>query len=56
MPLLSGKSTKTFHSNIKEVLSSYKRRGQIGTSKPAKMTDAIKQAVAIAYKKKGESN
>ena len=51
MPLKSGKGKKVISSNIKELTSSYKKTGSIGTSKPASTKAAQKQATAIAYSK-----
>jgi hypothetical protein len=55
MPIKSGKSKKTVSGNIKEMVGSYKATGKIGTSKPKSKKKAVKQAVAIALKKKRES-
>lgn len=55
MPLFKGKSNKTISKNVKELADSYKATGKIGTSKPASMKKAVKQAVAIAYNKAGRS-
>ncbi len=52
MPLKSGKGE--VHSNIKELMKSYKASGKIGTSTPKSKRDAVKQAAAIAYKKSRE--
>lgn len=49
MPLKKGKSKDIIQSNIKELTSSFKQKGTIGTSKPASMKDAQKQAAAISY-------
>lgn len=56
MPLKKGTSKKTVSSNIKELMGSYKKKGKIGTSKPASKKKAQKQAVAIAlsHKKREE--
>ncbi len=51
MPLKSGKSKKTISANIGEIVSSYKKKGTIGTSKPKSKKAAVKQAVAIALSK-----
>ena len=55
MPLKKGKSKKTISSNIGEMVSSYEKKGKIGTSKPKSKKAAIKQSVAIAYAKAGKS-
>ena len=55
MPLKKGKSNKVVSSNIKELVESYKSKGSIGTSKPASVGAAVKQAAAIAYSKAGRS-
>lgn len=55
MPLKAGKSRKSFVSNIRELMHTFKRTGKIGTSKPASAGKADKQAVAIAYSKQRES-
>jgi hypothetical protein len=54
MPLKAGKSQKTFVSNIREMMHSYKRKGSIGTSTPANKKAAQKQILAIAYSKQRE--
>ena len=56
MPLKSGKSQETIGSNIGEIMSSYKKTGKIGTSKPKSEKAAQKQAAAIAYSKSKESS
>jgi len=48
MPLEKGKSKKTVSKNIKEIVSSYKKTGKIGSSKPSSKKKAQKQAIAIA--------
>lgn len=40
--------------NIKEMLHSYKSTGMIGTSHPASMAKARRQAIAIAETKAGK--
>lgn len=55
MPLKKGKSEKTFKSNVREVVKSYKKTGKIGTSRPKSKAKAVKQAVAIAYSQKRKS-
>jgi len=55
MPLKSGKSEKTRSANIGELMSSYKKTGKIGNSKPKSKEAAQKQAEAIVYKKADES-
>jgi hypothetical protein len=55
MPLKAGKSKKTISSNIREIIRSYKRTGRIGTSRPKSLTEAMRQASAIAYSKARES-
>ncbi len=56
MPLKKGSSRNTVSSNIKTLVHEYENKGRIGTSKPASKKKAIKQAVAIALDKAGESN
>jgi len=55
MPLAKGKSKKTISGNIGEMVRGYKESGKIGTSRPASVRKAVKQAVAIAYSKAGKS-
>lgn len=55
MPLKRGSSQKTISSNIGEMVSSFKKKGKIGTSKPSSVKQATKQAAAIAYSKAGKS-
>jgi hypothetical protein len=54
VPLLKGKSNKVRGKNVKELVDTYKKKGKIGTSKPKSKKAAIKQAVAISYRKTGE--
>ena len=54
MPLNKGKSRKVVSSNIGEMVSSYKKTGKIGTSKPKSKEKAIKQATAIALSEAGK--
>lgn len=49
MPLEKSKSKKARSRNIKELVSSYKKSGKIGTSNPESFKDAVKQSVAISY-------
>jgi hypothetical protein len=55
MPLKTGKSQKAVSSNIKELMHTFKKKGKIGTSKPANKDKARKQAIAIALSKAGKS-
>jgi hypothetical protein len=55
MPLSKGKSQKTISGNIGEMVRSYKESGKLGTSRPASVRKAVKQAAAIAYSKAGKS-
>jgi len=55
MPLMKGKSAKTISKNIGEMVRSFKESGKIGTSKPASVRKAVKQASAIALSKAGKS-
>jgi len=55
MPLKKGKSKRTVNKNVKELVKTYKKRGKIGTSRPANAKAARKQAVAIALDKAGKS-
>ena len=54
MPLKSGSSQKTISKNVKELMSAYKKSGQIGSSKPSSKKAAHSQAVAIAMSKAGK--
>jgi hypothetical protein len=55
MPLMKGKSAKTISKNIGEMVRGFKESGKIGTSKPANVRKAVKQASAIALSKAGKS-
>lgn len=55
MPLKKGKSQKTVSSNIKELMDEFKASGKIGTSRPADVKEARRQAVAIALSNAGKS-
>jgi len=55
MPLKSGSSKKVVSGNIKELMSAYKKKGKIGTSKPKNKRAAQKQSVAIALSKAREA-
>jgi hypothetical protein len=55
MPLKKGSSKKTISGNIGELMSSYKKTGKIGTSKPKSTAKASKQAIAIALSEAGKS-
>jgi hypothetical protein len=55
MPLKKGSSKKTISKNIGELMSSFKKTGKIGTSKPSSTKKAQEQAAAIAYQKANES-
>ena len=55
MPLKPGKSKKVVSSNIRELVSSFEKKGSIGTYHPASKEDAIKQAVAISLKRARKS-
>jgi len=50
MPLKHSKSKSARSANIEELVSSYKKKGKIGTSHPKSLKDAIAQASAIAYR------
>jgi hypothetical protein len=52
---MKGKSAKTISKNIGEMVRSFKESGKIGTSKPANVRKAVKQASAIALSKAGKS-
>jgi hypothetical protein len=54
MPLKQGTSKKAISSNVSELMSTYKKKGKIGTSKPKSKKKAQKQAVAIALSKAGK--
>ena len=55
MPLKSGSSEKVRSTNIAELVRSFKRTGRIGNSEPKSKAAAVKQAVAIAYRKSRET-
>jgi hypothetical protein len=55
MPLMKGSSKKTIGANIAEMVRKFKEVGKIGTSRPANKGMAVKQAVAIAFRKAGKS-
>lgn len=55
MPLKKGKSDKTVSSNIKMLMDEFKGSGKIGTSRPANVKEARRQAVAIALSNAGKS-
>ena len=56
MPLTRGSSNKVISENIGEMVRKYRKKGKIGTSKPASAKAAQKQAVAIALSAAGKSN
>ena len=55
MPLRKGSSQSVVSSNIKTLVDDWKKDGSIGASHPLTKKKAIKQAVAIALGKAGES-
>ncbi len=55
MPLKRGSSKKTISTNIGEMVRKFKETGKIGTSKPGSIRQAVKQSVAIAFRKAGKS-
>ena len=55
MPLKRGASPSVVSSNIKTLVDDWKKDGSIGTSHPPTKKRAIKQAVAIALTKAGNS-
>jgi hypothetical protein len=55
MPLKKGRSKAAVKSNIKTLVKDYKKSGRIGTSKPASKKAAIRQAIAISFKKAGRA-
>jgi hypothetical protein len=55
MPLKKGTSKAAVSGNIKELMSSYKKKSKIGASKPKTKKKAQKQAVAIALSKAGKT-
>jgi hypothetical protein len=54
MPLKSGSSKKVVSSNIKEMMKKYKKKGTIGTSKPA--SSKARESVELAGKLLNEEN
>jgi hypothetical protein len=56
MPLLEGKSKKTFSSNVRELMHAYHEKGHIGTGPNESKAKARKRALAIAFgmKRKGK--
>lgn len=52
MPLKPGKENMS--SNISELIKTFQRKGKIGNSRPKNKKQALKQAIAISYKKAGE--
>lgn len=54
MPLESGKSEKAFGNNVSELMKAFHKKGKIGSSTPKNKRAALAQALAIAYKQKGE--
>jgi hypothetical protein len=50
MPVKEGASKRTFVENIREIMHSFAKSGRIGSSRPASKAEAVKQAVAIAYR------
>ena len=55
MPLMKGSSKKTIGANIAEMVRKFKKVGKIGTSRPENKGMAVKQAVAISFRKSGKS-
>ena len=55
MPLQKGSSQSTIGRNIGEMVSSYKKTGKIGNTKPGSKKKAAQIAAAIAYEKAGKS-
>lgn len=55
MPLLAGRSDRTIHANIRELLRAFERTGRIGRNRPATDAAARRMAVAIAFRKAGRS-
>jgi hypothetical protein len=55
MPLKKGSSQKTISGNIGEMVTKFKKTGDIGTSSPKSKKAAVKQAVAIALTTAGKS-
>jgi len=55
MPFRKGSIQSVVSSNIKTLVEDWKNDGSIGTSHPLTKKEAIKQAVAIALGKAGES-
>ena len=55
MPLKEGSSKKVVGQNIKELMASYRKTGRLGDTRPGNVTEASKQATAIALKNAGKS-
>ena len=55
MPLEKGSSKDVVRRNTEELVSSYRQKGSIGTSHPGSVSEAYKQAYAIAMSKAGRS-
>lgn len=51
MPLKAGKDKKTIHSNVGEMLRSFKKTGKIGGTRPRDQAHAAKVASAAALSK-----
>lgn len=51
MPLKAGKSKKIISANIAELMHSFMQSGMIGTSHPKSKSEAVRQAMAIAFSK-----
>lgn len=54
MPLKKGKSEDTFDSNMSELIATFRKTGKIGKSRPKGADKARKQALAIAFSKRGK--
>ena len=55
MPLKNGSSQSVVSSNIRKLVKDWEKDGSIGTSHPPTRKKAVKQAVAVALARAGNS-